>query len=160
MSGLPLNISGALSFLAIRSIVDSCRTNETVDEEAPKHKKESELLVNHEEQSQHNVSTYSLEIGIMVHSVIIGLCSFLDSWSYCNIGVSLGVASEEFVSLLIALCFHQFFEGLGLGAMIARVNFKYCGLAYLNGLAFALTTPVGVAIGIGIQYSVPSPTGR
>lgn len=44
------------------------------------------------------LSTVMLEMGILTHSVIIG--------------VTLGVAAQqEFVGLLIALCFHQFFEG-------------------------------------------------
>lgn len=50
------------------------------------------------DESQRRISTYILEAGIAAHSVIIG--------------VSLGVSSgAEFTGLLIALIFHQFFEG-------------------------------------------------
>lgn len=98
------------------------------------------------EQKHHNISTYSLEMAIMVHSVIIG--------------VTLGVSAEEFVALWIALCFHQFFEGVGLGSMICKVDFSNYCLAYVNGLVYALTTPVGVAIGIGIRAGPSSPTAR
>lgn len=50
------------------------------------------------DESQRRISTYILEAGIATHSVIIG--------------VSLGVSSgSEFMGLLIALVFHQFFEG-------------------------------------------------
>eukprot|EP00960_Hanusia_phi_P031268 749189-Hanusia_phi.AAC.1 len=51
-----------------------------------------------------------LELGIVVHSVIIGM----------DLGVKTDKASA-IVGLVIALCFHQFFEGLGLGACIANV---------------------------------------
>eukprot|EP00960_Hanusia_phi_P064912 765957-Hanusia_phi.AAC.1 len=51
-----------------------------------------------------------LELGIVVHSVIIGM----------DLGVKTDKASA-IVGLVIALCFHQFFEGLGLGACIASV---------------------------------------
>lgn len=50
-----------------------------------------------------------LEIGIVVHSVIIGL--------------SLGTAGsiDTIKPLLVALSFHQFFEGMGLGGCISQV---------------------------------------
>lgn len=48
--------------------------------------------------AQKRISTYILEAGVAAHSVIIG--------------VTLGVSSgSEFIGLLIALLFHQFFEG-------------------------------------------------
>lgn len=48
--------------------------------------------------NQKRISTYILEAGVAAHSVIIG--------------VTLGVSSgSEFIGLLIALLFHQFFEG-------------------------------------------------
>ncbi|TKY66177.1 Zinc transporter 1 [Spatholobus suberectus] len=50
-----------------------------------------------------------LEIGIVVHSVIIG--------------ISLGTAGSmnTIKPLLAALSFHQFFEGLGLGGCISQI---------------------------------------
>lgn len=50
-----------------------------------------------------------LELGILVHSVIIG--------------VSLGASqsSSTIRPLLAALSFHQFFEGIGLGGCIVQV---------------------------------------
>ena len=56
------------------------------------------------------ISAYLLEFGIAIHSVIIG--------------VALGVAREEFISLFIALVFHQFFEGIGLSSVISEAEFK------------------------------------
>ena len=50
-----------------------------------------------------------LEMGIVVHSVIIG--------------ISLGAAGsiDAIKTLLVALSFHQFFEGMGLGGCISQV---------------------------------------
>ncbi|KAF9437112.1 high-affinity Zn(2+) transporter zrt1 [Entomortierella beljakovae] len=97
------------------------------------------------DESQRKISTYILEAGIAAHSVIIG--------------VSLGVStSSEFVGLLIALVFHQFFEGFALGARISALAFDTSYTHYVLALIFSLTTPIGVAIGIGISntYSANS----
>jgi len=62
-----------------------------------------------------HVSTYILELGIASHSVIIGL--------------TLGVSTEpEFHALLVALTFHQFFEGMALSSVVMDSNFfsKFC----------------------------------
>lgn len=57
-----------------------------------------------------------LELGIIVHSVIIGL--------------SLGASKnpETIKPLIVALSFHQFFEGLGLGGCIFQVYIYLCFL--------------------------------
>ncbi|KAG0261811.1 high-affinity Zn(2+) transporter zrt1 [Mortierella polycephala] len=97
------------------------------------------------DESQRRISTYILEAGIATHSIIIG--------------VSLGVSSgTEFTGLLVALVFHQFFEGFALGARIADLAFDTTYTHYLLALIFSLTTPVGVGIGIGISstYSANS----
>jgi len=87
-----------------------------------------------------------LEFGISIHSVIIG--------------VALGVERSEFVPLLIALVFHQLFEGIGLGCTLTEVtNKKQRHLSIVLGIVFALTTPIGICIGIGIALSGYSPTG-
>jgi len=50
-----------------------------------------------------------LELGIVVHSVVIGL-SLGASENHCTIR-----------PLTAALCFHQLFEGMGLGGCILQV---------------------------------------
>nr|GMD42071.1 zinc transporter 5-like [Ipomoea batatas] len=79
-----------------------------------------------------------LELGIVVHSVIIGLC----------LGTS--QTPETIRPLLVALSFHQFFEGMGLGGCIAQAKFKSVSTAVM-AVFFSLTTPVGIATGIGIS---------
>lgn len=84
------------------------------------------------------VTAFLLEIGISIHSVIIG--------------VTLGTSTDDFNALLVALCFHQFFEGLGLGQILSEIadvsERKF--FLFLSAMFYALTTPIGVAIGIGI----------
>ncbi|XP_058748336.1 zinc transporter 8-like [Vicia villosa] len=96
---------------------------------------------------RHRVISQVLELGIIVHSVIIG--------------ISLGASeSPKTIRPLVgALTFHQFFEGMGLGSCITQANFKNLSIMVM-GLFFALTTPIGIGIGIGITsvYDENSPT--
>ncbi|KAG2185663.1 hypothetical protein INT44_002456 [Umbelopsis vinacea] len=87
-----------------------------------------------------DLSTFILELGITFHSVIIGVA----------LGVSPG---DEFTGLLIALCFHQFFEGFALGARLVELTFQTYRHAFVMAFVFAMTTPVGVVIGVGISQS-------
>ncbi|XP_027342680.1 zinc transporter 1 isoform X2 [Abrus precatorius] len=88
-----------------------------------------------------------LEIGIVVHSVIIG--------------ISLGTAGsiDTIKPLLAALSFHQFFEGMGLGGCISQAKFESRSTAIMATF-FSLTTPIGIAIGMGVSsvYKENSPT--
>jgi zinc transporter 1/2/3 len=83
------------------------------------------------------LKAYMIESSIAVHSVLVGL--------------GLGVLTEipEIQALLIALCFHQFFEGVALGGAVAKANQTKCFLASLI-LLFSFSCPAGVAIGIGV----------
>jgi zinc transporter 1/2/3 len=92
-----------------------------------------------QEQRSREIGTYILEFGIALHSVIIGI----------TLGATVGA---EFISLLIALLFHQFFEGVALGGRIASLQFKRSSLQpWLLSAWFACSTPLGMAIGIGIR---------
>ncbi|CAN1814427.1 Zinc transporter 5 [Linum perenne] len=93
------------------------------------------------------VITQVLELGIVVHSVIIG--------------ISLGASDspKTIRPLLAALTFHQFFEGMGLGGCMSQAKYESRVVALMS-LVFALTTPAGIGIGIGISnvYKENSPT--
>ncbi|KAJ1946486.1 hypothetical protein GGF37_001137 [Kickxella alabastrina] len=91
---------------------------------------------------RHRISTYILELGICLHSVIIGL----------TLSVTTGTS---FKTLLVAICFHQFCEGLALGSRIAQMEYKSHGFlrAALNAAVFMLITPLGMVIGVGVRYS-------
>ncbi|KAK9993262.1 hypothetical protein SO802_022965 [Lithocarpus litseifolius] len=96
---------------------------------------------------RHRVITQVLELGIVVHSVIIGI----------SVGTSMN--PETIKPLVGALTFHQFFEGIGLGGCITQAKFKSKAVAIMS-LFFSLTTPVGIVIGLAISsvYSESSPT--
>ncbi|KAK6340773.1 high-affinity Zn(2+) transporter zrt1 [Orbilia brochopaga] len=79
-----------------------------------------------------------LEFGVIFHSIIIGL--------------ALGVAGEEFNTLFPVLVFHQSFEGLGIGARMSALPFKpHSKLPYLLCAAYGLSTPIAIAIGLGLR---------
>ncbi|KAH8601760.1 ZIP zinc transporter-domain-containing protein [Bisporella sp. PMI_857] len=86
------------------------------------------------------ISVLVLEAGIIFHSLLLG--------------ITLVVAGDSvFITLFIVIIFHQMFEGLALGARIAALpsstNLQKTKLFTLP-IAFALVTPVGMAIGIGV----------
>ncbi|XP_074307232.1 zinc transporter 1-like [Silene latifolia] len=95
---------------------------------------------------RHRITAQVLELGILVHSIIIG--------------ISLGTSQRVDIikPLMVALSFHQFFEGIGLGGCISQAEFKSRAMATM-ALFFSLTTPVGIAIGIAISgvYDENSP---
>ncbi|KAL8215189.1 hypothetical protein R6Q57_004638 [Mikania cordata] len=76
-----------------------------------------------------------LEIGIIFHSVIIGVTMGM-SQNRCTIK-----------PLVAALAFHQIFEGMGLGGCIAQAGFKFGTTAYMC-IMFSVTTPMGIALGM------------
>ncbi len=81
-----------------------------------------------------------MDFSIAVHSVIIGLA----------LGVNTNLT--EIRVLIVALAFHQFFEGVGLGVVIAVARIVTWQKAVLVAV-FCSTTALGVAIGIGVEKS-------
>lgn len=81
-----------------------------------------------------------LEIGIIFHSVIIG--------------VTLGMSQNQCTirPLVAALSFHQIFEGMGLGGCIAQAGFSFGTTAYMSFM-FSVTTPMGIVLGM-IVFSI------
>ena len=90
---------------------------------------------------------FILEFGVIFHSVFIGL--------------TLAVAGEEFKTLYIVLVFHQTFEGLGLGARLAAAPWPKSKqwTPYLLGISYGLSTPIAIAIGLGVRETF-SPGSR
>ncbi|KAJ7782725.1 ZIP zinc transporter-domain-containing protein [Mycena metata] len=95
-----------------------------------------------------------LELGILLHSLVIGLTLALTS-------------GGDFTSLLTAIVFHQLFEGLSLGIRIASLpppkthshTRRRDWFSITLSLLFALTTPAGLAIGmLSFAHSAQSHT--
>ncbi|KAK5075824.1 high-affinity Zn(2+) transporter zrt1 [Exophiala xenobiotica] len=88
-----------------------------------------------------------MEAGILFHSILIGITLVVAPDSSGN-------TSGYYNTLLAVIVFHQFFEGLALGARIAllansAMRFGIWG-KILMAAAFALITPLGMAIGVGV----------
>ncbi|KAL0726433.1 hypothetical protein Bca4012_022526 [Brassica carinata] len=92
---------------------------------------------------RHVVVSQILEMGIVSHSIIIG--------------ISLGVSHSPCTirPLLLALSFHQFFEGFALGGCVAEAKLTPRGSAMM-AFFFMITTPIGVAVGTAIASSYDS----
>lgn len=76
-----------------------------------------------------------LEGGILFHSVFVGM--------------TVSITIDGFIVLLIAILFHQLFEGLGLGSRIANVPYPKGSIRpWLLVFAFGTTAPIGQAIGL------------
>ncbi|KAL8991580.1 MAG: hypothetical protein Q9177_000041 [Variospora cf. flavescens] len=86
------------------------------------------------------LSVLILEAGIIFHSAIIG--------------VTLVVAGDSFYRILVVvIIFHQMFEGLALGVRISNLTTVPTWKKLLMASAFALITPLGMAIGLGALNS-------
>jgi zinc transporter 1/2/3 len=80
-----------------------------------------------------------LEAGILFHSIFIGM--------------ALSVATgTSFAVLLVAISFHQTFEGFALGSRISAIRFPPGSWKpWLMAMAYGTTTPIGQAIGLAIH---------
>ncbi|XP_015884543.3 probable zinc transporter 10 [Ziziphus jujuba] len=96
---------------------------------------------------RYRVVAMVLELGIVVHSVVIGL----------SLGASNNTCSIK--GLVAALCFHQMFEGMGLGGCILQAEYKFLKKAIMV-FFFSVTTPFGIALGLAMSstYKENSPS--
>ncbi|RGP66964.1 hypothetical protein FSPOR_6346 [Fusarium sporotrichioides] len=107
------------------------------------------ILTPEQQQRKELLQCVLLELGILFHSIFIGMA----------LSVSIG---NEFIILLIAIVFHQTFEGLALGSRIASVKWPQGKLQpWFMALAYGCTTPLGQALGLATHtlYSPNSETG-
>mmetsp|Transcript_18109 Transcript_18109/g.38967 ORF Transcript_18109/g.38967 Transcript_18109/m.38967 type:complete len:356 (-) Transcript_18109:1205-2272(-) len=84
------------------------------------------------------IMAYMFEFSCVTHSFLIGLAT--------------GVITDNrrlVFALLIALAFHQALEGLALGSMLIQAGFSPRKFLTMITL-YSITTPVGIAVGIGI----------
>jgi zinc transporter 1/2/3 len=85
------------------------------------------------------VIAYIMEVGIVFHSVLIGI----------GLGTATSSVSNT-KTLLVAISVHQFFEGAGLSTCILEAGLPRKKNAIMFGL-FSITTSLGIAVGIGIS---------
>jgi len=86
---------------------------------------------------------FILEFGVIFHSIFIGL--------------TLAVSGAEFKTLYVVLVFHQTFEGLGLGSRLSSVPWPKSKrwTPYLLAIGYGISTPIAIAIGLGVRDSYP-----
>ena len=110
--------------------------SQSADLETPQHKS---VLSPEDERRRQVLQCILLEAGILFHSIFIGMA----------VSVATG---PPFVVFLIAIAFHQSFEGLALGSRIAAINFPLSSpRPWLMVLAYGTTTPIGQAIGLVVH---------
>ena len=123
-------------------VVDSISGRAITDEHIRAHAPHAVNMLSGKSSLSIIVKAYMMEISIAIHSIIIGVAQG-------------SMAGEENVQALqafvVAICFHQFFEGIGLGTVVesARIELGQAKIIMFS-LAFALTVPLGVVIGIFI----------
>jgi zinc transporter 1/2/3 len=97
------------------------------------------VLSPEDERKRQILQCLMLEAGILFHSIFIGMA----------VSVATG---PPFVVFLVAIAFHQSFEGLALGSRIAAINFPRHSLRpWIMVLAYGTTTPIGQAIGLFVH---------
>ncbi|CAA7061283.1 unnamed protein product [Microthlaspi erraticum] len=95
---------------------------------------------------RYRVIAIVLELGIVVHSIVIGL----------SVGATNNTCTIK--GLIAALSFHQMFEGMGLGGCILQAEYGWVKKAVM-AFFFAVTTPFGVVLGMVLSktYKENSP---
>ena len=79
-------------------------------------------------------SAVLVELSILIHSVLIGF----------DLGLQ---TKSQWVPLVIAITFHQFFEGFAVGQIVLDAQFTFWKKFAMTAF-YSLTTSVGIAIGI------------
>jgi len=95
------------------------------------------------ESKEKQIICYLLEIGISIHSILIGI-----AYGMTN--------NEELIILMIALMFHQFFEGVSLSSVFIEAHFKRSTAIIIMICVYTLTLPIGAVIGVIIRSAIQS----
>jgi len=96
------------------------------------------------EKNEKQLVCYLLEIGISFHSILIG--------------IAFGIESSELVAFMIAIMFHQFFEGVSLSSVFIEAHFKHIiSILYLI-IFYCFTIPLGGIIGLTLRSYIESAT--
>ncbi|GJE90265.1 ZIP zinc/iron transport family [Phanerochaete sordida] len=135
---------GAQDRMVLSDGTDAQDSGSWKDEKNP-HERDAELavLTQHPSSVVDSVLTQIigvaiLEFGVLLHSVLIGL--------------TLAV-TDDFITLFIVIIFHQMFEGMGVGSRLAYMELpqKYYWVPIVGALLYGITTPIGIAVGLGVR---------
>ena len=95
------------------------------------------------ESKEKQIICYLLEIGISLHSILIGIAFGMTN-------------DEELIVLIVALIFHQFFEGVSLSSVFIEAHFKRFTAIIIMIFVYSLTLPIGAVIGLLIRSAIES----
>jgi zinc transporter 1/2/3 len=116
------------------------KSSDSTSSSSGSHSHGSLLMLEGQEWSAKKLAeAYMIEFGVTVHSLFIGLA----------FGI---VDYNTLVALLVALSFHQFFEGFALAARLSDANLSH--LNVLLASVFTLAAPIGIAIGLGVYTNL------
>ncbi|KAK2463625.1 hypothetical protein APHAL10511_004376 [Amanita phalloides] len=106
-------------------------------EDVSQHESESEITYDEDTVAQ-VIGIAILEFGVILHSVLVGLTLAVD---------------PSFITLFVVIIFHQTFEGLGVGSRLAQMKLpsRHNWVPVAGGLLYGITTPIGIAVGLGIR---------
>ncbi|ORY65750.1 Zinc/iron permease, partial [Neocallimastix californiae] len=96
-----------------------------------------------ESELKKQIICYLLEIGISLHSILIGIAFGMTN-------------DEELIVLMVALIFHQFFEGVSLSSVFIEAHFKRFTAIIIMIFVYSLTLPIGAVIGLLIRSAIES----
>ncbi|CAJ1033257.1 ZIP Zinc transporter, putative, partial [Leishmania shawi] len=94
------------------------------------------------------ISAVCMEFGVTLHSVFVGL----------TVGLT---TDSELKPLIVALVFHQLFEGMAMGSRLADAKFRTI-LDIVLALVFAISAPAGMAaaaIAVSVSPAAMSGSG-
>lgn len=116
---------------------------------SPSPSKDTDSFISSKEITSKRTAAAMMELSVVTHSVIVGL--------------DLGLRNESaWSTFVVAVLFHQFFEGIALAQVVAEARYESLLRAMLALGAFVLTTPLGIAIGMIVRATTgvnSTPTG-
>lgn len=92
------------------------------------------------ERKERQLVCYLLEMGISLHSILIG--------------IAFGLETHGLIVLMIALMFHQFFEGVSLSSVFIEAHFKHLRSIIFMIIIYSLTLPIGSIFGVILRSSL------
>lgn len=133
--GLALAGGGAMLTLGLHLLAECAPKSSPADID-PKDCENIDIFLN-KEKTANSARAVILEGCVTVHSVLIGYDFGLQS---TNAGGTMTV-------LMIALCFHQFFEGLGVGTVFLESELPP-KVSIASAIVFAVGLPAGIILGL------------